>query len=79
MAEKTQKRIMSFDDGKKELTLRTEITEIYNKKEMYNVYINLSNQLRSLEQTMEQMKKDMKEIEPHFLKIKDEVEKETAK
>lgn len=76
MPETSQTRTIDFDERKKELIKRTHITEIYNKQELYNIYINFRMQLKNLEQATESMKEELKELEPHFLKIKDEVERE---
>ena len=79
MPKKEQTSTIRFDDRKKELTKRTHVTEIFNKRELYNIYGNLSNQLENYEKAVEKIKEDLKELEPHFIKIKNEVEKEIEK
>lgn len=85
MVHKEQNHTMMYNDRLKELTIRTHTTEIFSKKEIYNVFVNLTKSLKQLEaqaaefnKSIEEVKVRLKELEPHFLVVKEEVEKEIA-
>ena len=82
----TNDKNISVDKVKKEITVTKTTTEIFNKKEAYNAYKNLQNQLTQfiiqktqIEKTIKNIQDDMKELRPFFIEIKDEVELEMQK
>lgn len=86
MSEITQNRDINFDENTNKITVVKRVTEVYDKKEIYNIYHNLKQQLQQfevqisqLQATIERLKKDLKELEPVYDKIKEDVEKEFEK
>ena len=82
----TNDKEINIDKVKKEITVIKTSKEIFNKKETYNAYKNLQNQLThfiiqksQIEKTITNIQDDMKELQPFFLEIKDEVELEMKK
>lgn len=66
---------MMFNDRLKELTIRSHITETLNAIDIYNAYSNLAGQLNQMKKSIKELEERVKELEPHFLAIKEEVEK----
>ena len=79
MPTKDQTHTVQFDERLKTLTRRTHITETFNSREVYNIYINLKRQIAEFEATLQEMKESLAELEPNFLRIKDEVENQIKK
>ena len=65
-----------FNERLKEITRRRHITETYTPKEIYNIYKNLLAQKDQFQKMADNIEKDRKELEPIFMQIKEEVEKE---
>jgi len=81
----TSTKNIIFDEKTKGVKVIKTITEVFDKREIYNVYNNLKQQLSTFEkqiiqmqQAIENIKKDLRELGPIYDKIKDEVEKEKS-
>lgn len=85
MPKTTSTKNIIFDEKTKGVKVIKTITEVFDKREIYNVYNNLKQQLSTFEkqiiqmqQAIENIKKDLRELGPIYDKIKDEVEKEKS-
>ncbi len=76
MPKRTTRKTLNFDEKTRQLVVKRQIQEIYNKQELYNIYKNLQQQLKQFETQVMRIKKDLIELEPHFRRIEEEVEKE---
>jgi len=86
MSQMSQDKDINFDKKTNKITVVKRITEVFDKKEIYNIYHNLKQQLQQfenqivqLQKTIERIKEDLRELGPIYDKIKDEVEKEFKK
>ncbi len=81
MSETDVSKNISFNEEKKIVRVVRTITETYDNREIYDVYLKLQKQLTSLEAQksqisimMDNIKSDLRELAPIYEKIKKEVE-----